>query len=79
MPDLENNKKRRSLKNLPPDRFQPKMLVIWLVYLAREHSPVGKDFTRMPAVLRWGAYLCLTAGILLFNMDSNAGFIYFNF
>jgi len=34
MPDLENNKKRRSLKNLPPDRFQPKMLVIWLVIVA---------------------------------------------
>ncbi|MEO6876326.1 MAG: ATP-dependent zinc metalloprotease FtsH [Opitutaceae bacterium] len=31
MPDLDTNKKRRSLKNLPPDRFQPKMLVIWLV------------------------------------------------
>ena len=31
MPDSDNNKKRRSLKNLPPDRFQPKMLVIWLV------------------------------------------------
>ena len=31
MSDLDNNKKRRSLKNLPPDRFQPKMLVIWLV------------------------------------------------
>jgi len=34
MPDLDNNKKRRSLKNLPPDRFQPKMLVIWLVIVA---------------------------------------------
>ena len=31
MPDSDNPKKRRSLKNLPPDRFQPKMLVIWLV------------------------------------------------
>ena len=32
MSELDNNKKsRRSLKNLPPDRFQPKMLVIWLV------------------------------------------------
>jgi len=32
MSELDNNKKSgRSLKNLPPDRFQPKMLVIWLV------------------------------------------------
>jgi len=31
MSDLDNKQKRRSLKNLPPDRFQPKMLVIWLV------------------------------------------------
>src|SRR3954471_21818043 len=31
MPDIDNNKKRRSLKNLPPDRFQPKILIIWLV------------------------------------------------
>ena len=31
MSEPDNNKKRRSLKNLPPDRFQPKMLVIWLV------------------------------------------------
>jgi cell division protease FtsH len=29
-----NQKKRRPLKNLPPDRFQPKMTVIWLTILA---------------------------------------------
>ena len=34
MSDLETNKKRRTLKNLPPDRFQPKMLIIWLVIAA---------------------------------------------
>lgn len=31
MPDNENNKKRRPLKNLPPERFQPKMFLIWVV------------------------------------------------
>ncbi|MBS0662270.1 MAG: ATP-dependent zinc metalloprotease FtsH [Verrucomicrobia bacterium] len=31
MPEPDQSKKRRPLKNLPPDRFQPKMLVIWLV------------------------------------------------
>jgi cell division protease FtsH len=31
MPDLENKKPRRPLKNLPPDRFQPKMLLFWFV------------------------------------------------
>jgi cell division protease FtsH len=31
MTDPENNKKpRRSIKNLPPERFQPKVLFIWL-------------------------------------------------
>ncbi len=34
MPDSENKKPRRSLKNLPPDRFQPKMLIFWLVLVA---------------------------------------------
>jgi len=31
MPDSDNKKSRRPLRNLPPDRFQPKVLVIWLV------------------------------------------------
>ncbi len=30
MSDLKNDKKRRPLKNLPPERFQPKVLLIWL-------------------------------------------------
>ncbi|HVU33751.1 MAG TPA: ATP-dependent zinc metalloprotease FtsH [Opitutaceae bacterium] len=34
MPDSDNKKPRRSLKNLPPDRFQPKMLIFWLVLVA---------------------------------------------
>jgi cell division protease FtsH len=34
MPDNENKKSRRSLKNLPPDRFQPKMLFFWLALVA---------------------------------------------
>ncbi|PTX91074.1 ATP-dependent zinc metalloprotease FtsH [Opitutus sp. ER46] len=34
MPDPDNKKSRRSLKNLPPDRFQPKMLIFWLVLVA---------------------------------------------
>ncbi len=34
MPDPDNKKNRRSLKNLPPDRFQPKMLIFWLVLVA---------------------------------------------
>ncbi|MCR6656380.1 MAG: ATP-dependent zinc metalloprotease FtsH [Opitutus sp.] len=31
MSELDNKKKRRPLKNLPPDRFQPKMLIFFLV------------------------------------------------
>src|SRR3954462_7617277 len=34
MSDSENKKSRRSLKNLPPDRFQPKMLIFWLALVA---------------------------------------------
>ncbi|ACB76014.1 ATP-dependent zinc metalloprotease FtsH [Opitutus terrae] len=31
MSDLDNKKKRRPLKSLPPDRFQPKVLIFFLV------------------------------------------------
>lgn len=34
MPDSDNKKPRRSLNNLPPDRFQPKMLLFWLALVA---------------------------------------------
>ena len=34
MPDSDNKKSRRTLKNLPPDRFQPKMLIFWLALVA---------------------------------------------
>ena len=34
MSDPDNKKSRRSLKNLPPDRFQPKMLLFWLALVA---------------------------------------------
>src|SRR6185503_10325590 len=30
MPDPDNKKKRRPLKSLPPDRFQPKVLIFFL-------------------------------------------------
>src|ERR1044071_3527038 len=33
MPESDK-KSRRSLKSLPPDRFQPKMLIFWLVLVA---------------------------------------------
>ncbi|MGD1032563.1 MAG: cell division protein FtsH, partial [Opitutaceae bacterium] len=31
MPEPENRKPRRPLKNLPPDRLQPKVWLIWLM------------------------------------------------
>jgi cell division protease FtsH len=34
MPAQDNNKKRRPLKSMPPDGFQPKMLLIWVVIIA---------------------------------------------
>jgi cell division protease FtsH len=33
-PDTKKPSQRRSLKNLPPDRFQPKVLLIWLAIAA---------------------------------------------
>ena len=30
MPDLEPKKPRRQLKNIPPERFQPKVLIFWV-------------------------------------------------
>jgi len=30
MPDIESKKPRRQLKNIPPDRFQPKVLLFWV-------------------------------------------------
>jgi cell division protease FtsH len=34
MPETDNKKSRRPLKSLPPDRFQPKMLIFWLALVA---------------------------------------------
>ncbi len=34
MSESDNKKTRRPLKNLPPDRFQPKMLIFWLLLVA---------------------------------------------
>ena len=46
MSDNRNDKKRRPLKNLPPERFQPKVLLIWLsivaVVLVLFYMPGGK-------------------------------------
>jgi cell division protease FtsH len=34
MPEHDDNKKRRPLKNLPPESFQPKVMLIWLAIIA---------------------------------------------
>src|ERR1043165_4999324 len=34
MSESENKKSRRPQKSLPPDRFQPKMLIFWLALVA---------------------------------------------
>jgi len=34
MADNEDNKKRRPLKNLPPESFQPKVILIWAAIIA---------------------------------------------
>src|SRR5690606_35590136 len=34
MPDPKNDTKRTPLKNLPPDKFQPRVVIIWLAIIA---------------------------------------------
>jgi len=34
MSEPRNDKKRRPLKNLPPERFQPKVILIWMAVVA---------------------------------------------
>ncbi|MBI5768239.1 MAG: ATP-dependent zinc metalloprotease FtsH [Verrucomicrobia bacterium] len=50
MSDSENKKTRRSLKNLPPDRFQPKMLLFWLALVAAVVALLYFPKTSMPTV-----------------------------
>jgi cell division protease FtsH len=54
MADTRNDKKRRPLKNLPPERFQPKVLLIWLsivvVVLALFYLSPGK--VTSPSILK---------------------------
>ncbi|MDP1580268.1 MAG: ATP-dependent zinc metalloprotease FtsH [Candidatus Didemnitutus sp.] len=34
MPEQEENKRRRPLKNIPPESFQPKVMIIWFAIIA---------------------------------------------
>ncbi|MBS0633254.1 MAG: ATP-dependent zinc metalloprotease FtsH [Verrucomicrobia bacterium] len=54
MSDLENKKKQRSLKNLPPDRFQPKMLIFFFLLVAAALALLifGGDRRSAPAQLK---------------------------
>ena len=40
MPDLETRSHAVQLKNIPPDRFQPKVIIIWLAMRRRSLRPV---------------------------------------
>jgi cell division protease FtsH len=53
MADPENKKPRRSLKNLPPDRFPPKVLLIWIaiVFVAIALFRYGPGTVSQPATL----------------------------
>jgi D-alanyl-lipoteichoic acid acyltransferase DltB (MBOAT superfamily) len=55
------------------------LAVVWTVFWVGEKTPVGKNVFATPFWCRWGAYGALGALLLLFNADSNAGFIYFQF
>jgi len=49
MSEQDNKKKRRPLKNLPPDRFQPKMLIFFLVIVGVVMAMYFLSPTRMVA------------------------------
>ncbi len=53
MADPENKKPRRSLKNLPPDRFPPKVLLIWIaiVFVAIALFRYGPGTVSQPATI----------------------------
>jgi cell division protease FtsH len=54
MSDQKNEKKRRPLKSLPPERFQPKVLLIWLSIAAAVLALflLGPGRTGTPAVIK---------------------------
>ncbi|HWL15184.1 MAG TPA: ATP-dependent zinc metalloprotease FtsH, partial [Opitutus sp.] len=65
MPELDNKKKRRPLKNMPPDRFQPKVLIFFfalflaalaLLFLspARLNSPANLKIQRVVELAEQG-------------------------
>jgi cell division protease FtsH len=58
-----NQKKRRPLKNLPPERFQPKMMIIWLAILAAVLAVYyfGQNHTTTLAELKIQQVVDLTA------------------
>ncbi len=55
------------------------LAIVWTVAWVGAKTPSGRDFAAVPGWCRWGAYGVLGALLLLFNADSNAGFIYFQF
>jgi cell division protease FtsH len=46
MPDNETKKPRRQLKNIPPDRFQPKVLIFWIYW----HLRWWRSFSGRPGI-----------------------------
>lgn len=53
--------------------------LVWIVHLVEEKVEIGKNFYGVPAWQRWSVYVTLGMLLLLFNADSNVGFIYFKF
>lgn len=55
------------------------LVLIWITYWVGEKSTMRMNFFLAPGWLRWGVYFGLGTLLLLFNSDSNVGFIYFQF
>jgi cell division protease FtsH len=54
MSDTRNDKKRRPLKNLPPERFQPKVILIWMAVFGALAALIvfSKGNNAVPATLK---------------------------
>ncbi|MRR33752.1 MBOAT family protein [bacterium] len=55
------------------------LVLVWTCWWVHEKLLAGRDFFTAPPWFRWSVCGALAALLLLFNTDSNVGFIYFRF
>jgi len=55
------------------------LVIAWTAWWFRERMLSERDFFTTPSWFRWAVYCSLATLLILFNTDSNTGFIYFQF